>query len=230
LILQDCWGFCAGLTTLHCKISLVKKAHGTACQTTLKRHRNWKSINEIKLFSWNVLSLFRPGSLRILTDVLSDYRADITPIQELRWVGSGVTQKHDCDLYYNCHDSKHILFGTGFIVNKRISHMVIGFESLVMRMCYLHLKSRFFIIDIINVHVPTEDKEEEEKEAFYEKLERAYDKLPANDIRIIVGDMNAKISKQNILRYHAGMYSLHENTSENGSRLVNFAVSKSMFI
>jgi hypothetical protein len=26
------------------------------------------------------------------------------------------------------------------------------------------------------------------------------------------------------------MYSLHENTSENGSRLVNFAVSKNMFI
>jgi endonuclease/exonuclease/phosphatase family metal-dependent hydrolase len=61
-------------------------------------------------------------------------------------------------------------------------------------------------------------------------LVRAYDKLPVNDIRIIVGDMNAKIGKENILRDHAGMYSLHENTSENGSRFVNFALSKNMFI
>jgi hypothetical protein len=61
-------------------------------------------------------------------------------------------------------------------------------------------------------------------------LGRAYDKLPASDIRIIMGDMNAKISKENILRNHAGMYSVHENTSEKGSRLVNFAVSKNMFI
>jgi hypothetical protein len=38
------------------------------------------------------------------------------------------------------------------------------------------------------VHTSIEDKEKEEKEAFYEKLERAYDKLPANDIRITVGD------------------------------------------
>jgi endonuclease/exonuclease/phosphatase family metal-dependent hydrolase len=98
-----------------------------------------------------------------------------------------------------------------------------------MRMCYLCLKRRFFNTRIINERAPTEDKEEEEQEEFY-KLERAYDKLPANDIRIIVGDMNAKIGKGNILRSHAGMYSLHENTSENGGRLVNFAVSKNMFI
>jgi hypothetical protein len=32
------------------------------------------------------------------------------------------------------------------------------------------------------------------------KLERAYDKLPANDIRIIVSDMNAKTGKENILK------------------------------
>jgi hypothetical protein len=80
------------------------------------------------------------------------------------------------------------------------------------------------------VHASTEDKEEEEKGALYEKLERAYDKLPAGDIRIIVGDMNANICKENILRNHARMCSLHENTSENGSRLVNFAVSKNIFI
>jgi exonuclease III len=99
-----------------------------------------------------------------------------------------------------------------------------------MRMCYLRLKSRFYNISLINAHAPTEDKKEEEKEAFYEKWERSCDKLPANDIRIIMGDMNAKIGKGNILSNHAGMYSLHENTSENGSRPVNFAVSKNMFI
>jgi hypothetical protein len=71
----------------------------------------------------------------MLTDVLSDYIADITAIQELRWVGSGVMQKRDYDLYYSCHYSKHI-FGTGFVVNKRIHHMVIGFEPLGMRKCW----------------------------------------------------------------------------------------------
>jgi hypothetical protein len=83
----------------------------------------------------------------MLTDVLSDYRADTTVIQELRWVGSGVMQKCDCDLYYSCHDSKNI-FGTRFVVSKRISHMLTSFEPL---------KSRFFNISIIIAHAPTHD-------------------------------------------------------------------------
>jgi hypothetical protein len=69
-----------GLTTLHRKKSLVKKAQGTAGQTTLRRHSNWKTTNEMRLFTWNVPSLFSPGSLRMLTDVLADYRADTTAI------------------------------------------------------------------------------------------------------------------------------------------------------
>jgi hypothetical protein len=77
----------------------------------------------------------------MLTDVLSDYRVDITAIKELRWVGSVLMQKRDYDLYYSCLDNKHIYWG-GFVVNKRISPMVLGSEPLGMRMYYLRLKSR----------------------------------------------------------------------------------------
>jgi hypothetical protein len=126
-----------GLATLHRKKSLVKKAQGRACQTTVRRQNNWKKTNEIRLFTWNVLSLFRPGSLRMLTDIHSDYGTDITAIQELRWLRSGVMQKCDFYLYYSCRESKHIhIFGTGFVVKTRISHMVIGFEPLGMRMLF----------------------------------------------------------------------------------------------
>jgi exonuclease III len=164
----------------------------------------------------------------MLTDVLSDNTADITVIQELRWVESGVMQKRNYDLYYSCNYIKHIS-RTVFAVNKRVSHLVIGFEPLSMRMCYLRLKGRFFNISIINAHAPTEDKEEEQKEQFYEKLERAYDKHPANDIRITVGDMNEINGKENILRNQAGMYSLHENTSENGNRCQLFSFQEYVY-
>jgi hypothetical protein len=48
-------------------------------------------------------------------------RADITAIQELRLVGSGVMQKRVYDLCYSCNDSKYI-FWMGFVVNKRMSY------------------------------------------------------------------------------------------------------------
>jgi hypothetical protein len=56
----------AGLRTLHCKKSCLKKAQETADQTIL-RHFNLKRTNEISGFPWIIVSLLRPGSLRMLT-------------------------------------------------------------------------------------------------------------------------------------------------------------------
>jgi hypothetical protein len=52
-----------------------------------------------------------------------------------------------------------------FVLNTSVSNIVIGFEPLSTRMCCLRLKGRFFNISIINEHVTTEDKEEEDIEA-----------------------------------------------------------------
>jgi hypothetical protein len=50
-------------------------------------------------------------------------------------MGSGVMLKLDYDFYNSCHDSKQI-FVMGFVVNNGISHLIIGFEALGMKMCY----------------------------------------------------------------------------------------------
>ena len=47
---------------------------------------------------------------------------------------------------------------------------------------------------ILNIHAPTKEKENEIKDDFYDKIRIAYDKTPKKkDIKIILGDMNAKI-------------------------------------
>jgi len=48
---------------------------------------------------------------------------DITAIQEIRWTGEGIIDKKNHTVFYSC-DRKHHMFGTGFIVNKRIKHLV----------------------------------------------------------------------------------------------------------
>jgi len=49
--------------------------------------------------------------------------------------------------------------------------------SEVMRTLRIKTKS------IINVHAPTEDSEETEKEEFYSQLERTYDSVPSNETK-----------------------------------------------
>ena len=67
-------------------------------------------------------------------------------------------------------------------------------------MCILRIKGRFKNYFLINAHAMTNDSPEEEKEAFYEKLSRVYDNCPKYDIKIVLGDMNAKVGREEIYR------------------------------
>jgi hypothetical protein len=59
----------------------------------------------------------------------------------------------------------------------------------------MHVRGRFFNTTLINIHAPTEEKEEDIKDQFYERLERTHDEIARNGIKIIFGDFNAKIGK-----------------------------------
>ena len=46
-----------------------------------------------------------------------------------------------------------------------------GFEPINERICKLCLKGKYHNITIINIHAPTEEKDEETKEHFYAELQ-----------------------------------------------------------
>jgi exonuclease III len=86
-------------------------------------------------------------------------------------------------------------FGTGFVVREDLKGVVVGFQPVSERMCTLRIRARFFNITFICVHALTEEADGEDKESFFEKLEVTYDWVPGHDVKIILGDINAKIGK-----------------------------------
>jgi hypothetical protein len=70
-----------------------------------------------------------------------------------------------------------------------------------------------------------EEKVEEQKDAFYEFLERLYLKAPKLDIKIVVGDFHVKVGKERGFVPNVGQYNLHEETNDNGWRMIDFAVA-----
>jgi hypothetical protein len=109
----------------------------------------------------------------------------------VQWVGNEVLESKKCTFYYSCHTEKHI-FGTGFLVDKRIGHMILDFKPISMRMCKQRLRGKFYNYSFFCECAPTEDKDEEQKENFYDELEKAYDECPRSDVKLILGDFNAK--------------------------------------
>jgi mRNA deadenylase 3'-5' endonuclease subunit Ccr4 len=75
----------------------------------------------------------------MLTNELIKYDPHIMVLQEIRWIGKRITQKREWDLYYSCHEMEHI-FGTGFLVNKKIKHLIIDFHAVSMRLCSIRIK------------------------------------------------------------------------------------------
>ncbi|KAL4130807.1 hypothetical protein QTP88_008189 [Uroleucon formosanum] len=121
-------------------------------------------------------------------------------------------------------------FGVGFIVNDKILHRVKKFKAVNDRFFYIELECRWFNVILINGYAPTENKEDEVKDIFYENLDNVCDRIPTNKVKILLGDFNAKIGQEVVYRPTIGKESLFRISNDNGTRLVNFAMTRSMIV
>jgi len=53
------------------------------------------------------------------------------------------------------------------------------------------MRGKFLNYSIVNGHAPTETSDFEEKDRFFDALERAYDIIPRNNIKIVLSNFGA---------------------------------------
>jgi hypothetical protein len=78
-----------------------------------------------------------------------------------------------------------------------------------------------FVSDRVSyiTHAPIEDKHDFLKDRFYEELEEVYDQFPMYNMKILLGDKNAKVGREYIFKQIIGNESLHEEINDNGVRV-----------
>jgi len=116
--------------------------------------------------------------------------------------------------------------GTGFFVHRRIVSAVKRVEFVSDRLSYIVLRGRWYNIIVVNVHAPSEEKIDESKDSFYEELEQVFDHFPKYHMKMLLGDVNAKVGRENIFKPTIGQESLHQDSNDSGVRIVNFATSQ----
>jgi len=77
----------------------------------------------VKLATWNVRSLYRPGALAKLKDELNKYGTAIIAVQEIRWSGSDIFDTGDFIVCYSGNKERG-QFGTGFLIIKKYEHLI----------------------------------------------------------------------------------------------------------
>jgi len=184
----------------------------------------------LRFGTWNIRTLYKPGALQNLIQVTNSYKPDIIALQEMRWPGTGNVKSDNVTLFYSGPNNGKHENGVGFIIKDSRLNLVKKFEPINDRLCYLTITGKIFDIVLINCYAPTETADEDLKDAFYETLERIFNSIPTNSIKIVLGDMNAQVGREKNFKKTAGKESFHLHSNNNGLRLVSFATSKDLTI
>jgi len=80
------------------------------------------------------------------------------------------------------------------------------------------------------VHAPTEDKSDDSKDSLYEELEQVFSHFPTYDMKILLGDFNAKLEREDVFKLTIGNEGLHQDSNDNDVRIVNLTTSKNLFV
>jgi hypothetical protein len=175
------------------------------------------------------MTMLKQDKMNEIAEQMLSTQLKIIATQEIRWKGHGQIKKSKYSLYYSCSQQNTGQFGTGLMIKKETEKNIMSFTPINERICTLRVKEKFHNITLINVHAPTKENIEE-KDKFYDDLQRTYDRVSRHDIVMILVDLNAKIGKEKAYEYVTGKHTLHDVSNQNGEMICNSAIENNMTV
>ena len=171
---------------------------------------------------WNVRTLYRGGAAAQVAREMEVYNLDILGISECRWVKAGrMKLATGQTLIYSGNDEVHE-GGVAMMISQETVKSLMEWNPISQRILTARFYSRYRKVTIIQVYAPHNEKDDEEKDQFYQELQEVIEGCNKNDITIVMGDLNAKVGRDNSgFERTMGVHGLGIR-NDNGERLCEF--------
>ena len=194
-------------------------------------------INYCKQFlsfgTWNVLSLVSSSTqLYQLSQNIDQYSLDLLGVTETHMPGSGTTLLENGSILLHSGRTDGVKRqGVGLTLSKRIKNSLISFSPTSERVLTARLHSKQINISVVVAYAPINGADDGDKDKFYRVLLDTFDGLPRRDIKLLLGDFNAKVtSDRHGCEAVIGGESLHSSSNDNGTRLLDFCAANQLII
>lgn len=159
------------------------------------------------------------------------YKLAMLGLSEIRWLNTGTTRLPSGHLFLYSGNNENRIRGVGLLLTPQSSQCLLGFNPISDRIMVARFNCRFRNISVIQCYAPTEPDDDTSKDEFYSQLDTTICSVPGGDIKIIIGDMNAKVGSDNAnIESVMGREGLGTTRNDNGERLIDFCTRHNLFI
>ena len=92
-----------------------------------------------------------------------------------------------------CGEEKDHKRGVGLLLSEKAKMALLGYKPVSSRIIVARFVGQPIYLAVIQVYAPTSESSEEELDKFYFDLEESLKDVPRKDMKMIVGDWNAKV-------------------------------------
>ena len=149
--------------------------------------------------TWNIQTLYEAGKSAQVCSERQRYNLKILGLCETRWTGTGRTRltSGDTIFYSGYEEGQQHTHGVALLLTPEATRALLSWEPVSPRIITARFNSRGRKVTILQCYAPKNTSALERKEEFYEQIQATMDKIPKRDLKILMGDLNAKVGSDN---------------------------------
>ena len=183
-----------------------------------------------KIATWNVRTLYQCGRTEQVIKEMENYKIDILGVSEMRWTGQGRMDSRGKTVLYSGKEQHHT-HGVGIFLSKTAAQTLVSWKPINERIIMARFHTRHAKVTVVQVYAPTEVAADSEKDEFYDQLQGVIDEIPSFDIKLVMGDLNAKLgSDRRGIPSSIGPHGSADDINDNGERLLSLCSTSGLSI